>query len=54
MRKATMPRLGVTSVAVFATVIAACATAQQGQVRQSAPDVKPQVTPEVPQQNQRG
>ena len=53
MRKATMLRLRVTSVAVFAaTVVAACVAAQQGQVRQSAQEVKPQVTPEVRQQTQ--
>lgn len=50
MRKATKPRLYAAGVAVFATVVAACAVAQQGQVRQSAPETKPQATPEAPQQ----
>lgn len=51
MRKATMPRLCVIGVAVFATLVAACATtAQQGPVKQTTPEVKPQVSPEVRQE----
>ncbi|HKY42417.1 MAG TPA: class I SAM-dependent methyltransferase [Pyrinomonadaceae bacterium] len=53
MRKATMPRLCVAGVAVFATVVAACAAAQQSQVKPSAPEPKQQVTPEVRQQIKR-
>ena len=40
MRKATLAGL-----AVFAIVVAACATAQQGQVRQGTPEVQQQATP---------
>ena len=41
MRKATLPRLRAIGVAVFATVVAACAVAQQ----QSSPEVQQQATP---------
>ena len=51
MRKPTLPRLRVTGVAVFAVIVAACATAQQGQVipgtpeQQATPAASPQTTP---------
>ena len=47
MRKATLTRLHVAGVAVFAVVVAACAVAQQGQVTQGTPDAKPQASPEI-------
>ena len=53
MRKAIMPRLSVSGVAVLAAaIVAACAAAQQGQVRPTTPEVKAQATPEVRQQTQ--
>lgn len=55
MRK-TISRLRVASVAVFATIVVACATAQQSQVSQGTAEVKqqasPVVTPELHQQTQ--
>jgi SAM-dependent methyltransferase len=51
MRKATLPRLHVMAVALFAVVVAACAAAQKAEVRQDAPQqVKQQVTPETTNQ----
>lgn len=47
MRKATLTRLHVAGVAVFAAVVAACAVAQQGQVTQGTPDAKQQASPQV-------
>lgn len=52
MRKATLPRLCVVSVAVFVTIAAACAAAQQSEVKQQdipAPTPQPtQVRKDVP------
>ena len=48
MRKATLARLHVVGVAVFAAIVAACgASAQKGEVKQSA---QPQASPEVNKQ----
>ncbi|HET9478619.1 MAG TPA: class I SAM-dependent methyltransferase, partial [Pyrinomonadaceae bacterium] len=50
MRKAGLPRLRVTGVAVFVAIVAACAVAPKGQVRQGSPEPNQQVSPEVTQQ----
>ena len=50
MRKATLPRLHVTTLVLFAAVVAACAAAQKAEVRQDAPQVNQQVTPEPTKQ----
>src|SRR5918993_706386 len=48
MRKATLPRLHVAAVALFAIAVAACAATQKAEVRQDAPQqVKQQATPEA-------
>ena len=48
MRKATLPRLPVASVAVFAIVVAACAAAPQGQVIQGTTQhPSPQISPQT-------
>ena len=48
MRKATLSRLSVVSVAVFIAIVAACATAEQSGVKQG--EVNQQATPAVSQQ----
>lgn len=50
MRKARLPRLRVTGVAVFVAIVAACAVAPKGQVRQGSPEPNQQASPEVTQQ----
>lgn len=51
MRKATLPRLPVAGVAVFALIVAACgASAQRSEVTQNAQEARPQASPEVTQQ----
>ncbi len=51
MRKATLPRLHVTAVALFAAVIvAACAAPQKAEVKQDPPQAQQQVTPEASKQ----
>jgi len=47
MRKATLSRLHVMAVALFAIVVAACAAAQRAEVRQDAPQQVKQATPEA-------
>ena len=47
MRKATLPRLCVMSVAAVVAVVAACATAQQSGVKQQTTPTVSQQTPEV-------
>jgi len=49
MQKATLPRLPVASVAVFAIVVAACAAAPTGQVIQGTPQQQPspQISPQT-------
>lgn len=49
MRKARLPRLRVMGVAIFIAVVAACAVAPKGQVRQGA-EVPPQAIPEPSKQ----
>ena len=50
MRKVTLPRLPIASVAVLAVIVAACAAAQQSEVRPSSAEVQQQATPPVIQQ----
>lgn len=50
MRKARLPRLRVTGVAVFVAIVAACAVAPKGQVRQGSPEPNQQASPKVTQQ----
>lgn len=49
MRKAMLPRLYVTAVALFAIVVAACAAAQKAEVRQDAPQqqASPEASPQI-------
>lgn len=47
MRKATLPRLPVASVAVFAIVVAACAAAPHSQVIQGTPQAPQQPSPQI-------
>ena len=46
MRKATLPRLHIVGVAVLAVIVAACAAAQNAEVKQGAQQATPAPKPE--------